>query len=111
MTAPVTAPPGGPAVRSPRREIPRQAEDYTAAAAQRRLAFLAEATGVTPEHRGRYSFDPAVLDGNIENFIGVAQVPVGIVAATVLCGKVSLGAAVVADEWVTAHERLGRNRP
>ena len=24
MTAPVTAPPGGPAVRSPRREIPRQ---------------------------------------------------------------------------------------
>ena len=111
MTAPVTAPPGGPAVRSPRREIPRQAEDYTAAAAQRRLAFLAEATGVTPEHLGRYSFDPAVLDGNIENFIGVAQVPVGIVAATVLCGEVSLGAAVVADEWVTAHERLGRNRP
>ena len=34
-----------------------------------------------------------------------------IVAATVLCGEVSLGAAVVADEWVTAHERLGRNRP
>ena len=66
MTAPVTAPPGGPAVRSPRREIPRQAEDYTAAAAQRRLAFLAETTGVTPEHLGRYSFDPAVLDGNIE---------------------------------------------
>jgi hydroxymethylglutaryl-CoA reductase (NADPH) len=28
-----------------------------------------------------------------------------------LCGEVSLGAAVVADEWVTAHERLGRNRP
>jgi hypothetical protein len=25
--------------------------------------------------------------------------------------EVSLGAAVVADEWVTAHERLGRNRP
>ena len=34
-----------------------------------------------------------------------------IVAATVLCGEVSLGAAVVAGEWVTAHERLGRNRP
>jgi hydroxymethylglutaryl-CoA reductase len=28
-----------------------------------------------------------------------------IVAATVLCGEVSLGAAVVAGEWVTAHER------
>ena len=70
MTAPVTAPPGGPAVRSPRREIPRQAEDYTAAAAGRRRGFLTETTGVTPEHLGRYSFDPAVLDGNIENFMG-----------------------------------------
>jgi hydroxymethylglutaryl-CoA reductase (NADPH) len=34
-----------------------------------------------------------------------------IVAATVLAGDVSLGCAVLADEWVTAHERLGRNRP
>jgi hydroxymethylglutaryl-CoA reductase (NADPH) len=34
-----------------------------------------------------------------------------IVAATVLCGELSLGAAIVADEWVEAHERLGRNRP
>jgi hydroxymethylglutaryl-CoA reductase (NADPH) len=34
-----------------------------------------------------------------------------IVAATVLCGEVSLGAAVVAGDWVDAHERLGRNRP
>jgi hydroxymethylglutaryl-CoA reductase (NADPH) len=34
-----------------------------------------------------------------------------IVAATVLCGEISLGSVVVADEWVEAHERLGRNRP
>jgi hydroxymethylglutaryl-CoA reductase (NADPH) len=34
-----------------------------------------------------------------------------IVAATVLAGDVSLGCAVLADEWVTAHEQLGRNRP
>ncbi len=34
-----------------------------------------------------------------------------IVAATVLCGEISLGSAVVAEEWVDAHERLGRNRP
>jgi hydroxymethylglutaryl-CoA reductase (NADPH) len=34
-----------------------------------------------------------------------------IVAATVLCGELSLGAAVVAEEWVNAHDRLGRNRP
>lgn len=34
-----------------------------------------------------------------------------IVAATVLCGELSLGSAVVAEEWVSSHERLGRNRP
>ena len=34
-----------------------------------------------------------------------------IMGATVLCGELSLGAAVVADEWVDAHDRLGRNRP
>jgi hydroxymethylglutaryl-CoA reductase (NADPH) len=34
-----------------------------------------------------------------------------IVAATVLCGELSLGSAVVAEEWVTAHDQYGRNRP
>ncbi len=33
-----------------------------------------------------------------------------IMAATVLCGELSLGAAVVAEEWVDSHDRLGRNR-
>jgi hydroxymethylglutaryl-CoA reductase (NADPH) len=33
-----------------------------------------------------------------------------IVAATALCGELSLGSAIVAGEWVGAHERLGRNR-
>jgi hydroxymethylglutaryl-CoA reductase (NADPH) len=34
-----------------------------------------------------------------------------IVAATVLCGELSLGSAIVADQWVAAHESLGRNPP
>jgi hydroxymethylglutaryl-CoA reductase (NADPH) len=33
-----------------------------------------------------------------------------IVAATVLAGELSLAAAISAHEWVSAHERLGRNR-
>jgi len=33
-----------------------------------------------------------------------------IVAATVLCGELSLGSAIVADEWVSSHEQYGRNR-
>jgi hydroxymethylglutaryl-CoA reductase (NADPH) len=34
-----------------------------------------------------------------------------IVAATVLCGEVSLGSAIVSEDWVEAHDLLGRNRP
>ncbi|MEZ4883887.1 MAG: hydroxymethylglutaryl-CoA reductase [Chitinophagales bacterium] len=33
-----------------------------------------------------------------------------IIAAVVLCGELSLGAAVAADEWVSSHEQYGRNR-
>ena len=33
-----------------------------------------------------------------------------IVAATVLCGELSLGSAIVAQEWVDAHDLYGRNR-
>jgi hydroxymethylglutaryl-CoA reductase (NADPH) len=34
-----------------------------------------------------------------------------IMAATVLAGELSLGSAVVAEEWVEAHDKHGRNRP
>jgi hydroxymethylglutaryl-CoA reductase (NADPH) len=34
-----------------------------------------------------------------------------IVAATVLCGELSLGSAIVAEEWVESHDLFGRNRP
>jgi hydroxymethylglutaryl-CoA reductase (NADPH) len=91
MTARAAATPGLAPVSPPRREIPRQDDDYTAAAARRRLAFLTETTGAAPEHLGRYSFDPAVLDGNIENFIGVAQVPVGIAGPLLVDGEHARG--------------------
>ena len=34
-----------------------------------------------------------------------------IVAATVLAGELSLASAIAAEEWVEAHDTLGRNRP
>ena len=34
-----------------------------------------------------------------------------IVGAVVLAGDVSLGSAVLAGDWVSSHDRLGRNRP
>ncbi len=33
-----------------------------------------------------------------------------IIGATVLCGELSLGGAMLAGEWVSSHERYGRNR-
>jgi hydroxymethylglutaryl-CoA reductase (NADPH) len=42
--------------------------------------------------------------GNVRKFAEI-------VAATVLCGELSLGSAIVAEEWVDAHDLLGRNRP
>lgn len=34
-----------------------------------------------------------------------------IIAATVLCGELSLSSAIVSDQWVSSHDALGRNRP
>lgn len=34
-----------------------------------------------------------------------------IVAAVVLCGELSLAAAIVSDQWVASHDQFGRNRP
>ena len=74
-----------------RREVPRLDDDYSTTAARQRTAFLADAVGVAPEHVGRYSFDPAVLAGNIENFIGVAQVPIGIAGPLLIDGEHARG--------------------
>lgn len=58
--------------------IPRSQEnDYTREAAEKRRLFLLDQTGVKLEHVGQYSFEPALLPGNIENFTGVVQVPLG----------------------------------
>ena len=64
---------------SERVPVPRDREnDYTRQAAETRAAFVAERTGVTLEHLGAYSFDPATVTGNVEQFLGVAQVPIGL---------------------------------
>jgi len=64
---------------SDREPIPRDSvNDYTPEMAERRAEFLREKTGTTLNHVRRASFDPGVLPGNIENFIGVAQVPIGL---------------------------------
>jgi hydroxymethylglutaryl-CoA reductase (NADPH) len=59
--------------------IPRdEDDDYTREAADARVDFVADQTGVRPEHVASYSFDADEARGNVENFTGVAQVPLGI---------------------------------
>ena len=72
--------------------IPRDAnDDYTPAAADARRSFLTARTGAELEHVGSQSFDPGVLSGNVENFIGVAQVPIGIAGPLLVDGEHAQG--------------------
>jgi hydroxymethylglutaryl-CoA reductase (NADPH) len=72
--------------------IPRHKEDdYTPEVAARRREFLRERTGVSLEHVGQYSFDPGVLPGNVENFSGVAQVPIGVAGPLRINGEHAQG--------------------
>jgi hydroxymethylglutaryl-CoA reductase (NADPH) len=72
--------------------VPRDREDdYTHEAARARRAFATERSGAALEHVGSYSFDPAVLTGNVEHFIGVAQVPIGLAGPLLVNGEHAQG--------------------
>jgi len=52
---------------------------------------LRERTGADLSHVAQYSFDPSVLPGDIENFIGVAQVPIGLAGPLHVLGEHAQG--------------------
>jgi hydroxymethylglutaryl-CoA reductase (NADPH) len=59
--------------------VPRdKLDDYTEAEAAVRRAFVHDHTGVELRDVGVYSVEPRTVAGNIENFTGVAQVPLGV---------------------------------
>src|SRR4051794_24465787 len=75
-----------------RRKIPRQLDgDYTREAADARRDFVREATGAELEHVSSYSFDPDEASGNVENFTGVAQVPIGLAGPLLVDGEHAQG--------------------
>jgi hydroxymethylglutaryl-CoA reductase (NADPH) len=72
--------------------VPRDREDdYTHDAAAARRAFAEQQTGATLEHVGSYSFEPSRLTGNVEHFIGVAQVPIGLAGPLLVNGEHAQG--------------------
>jgi hydroxymethylglutaryl-CoA reductase (NADPH) len=76
----------------PRARIPRDPEqDHTEELAASRRRFIREHTGTDLHHVSSYSLNPAALAGNIENFTGVAQVPIGLAGPLRVQGEHAVG--------------------
>ena len=72
--------------------VPRDREDdYTNEAAAARREFAKEKTGVDLEHVATYAFDPHIAEGNVEHFMGVAQVPLGLAGPLLVNGEHAQG--------------------
>ena len=68
-----------------------KADNYSAEIITARQKFLQEQTNVAFQHITNYSFDPTILRGNLENFIGVAQVPIGLAGPIKVNGEYAQG--------------------
>lgn len=78
------------------KKIPRNEEDdYGEEAIRTRQKFVEEETGTKLEHIKHYSFDPHVLQGNIEHFTGVAQIPMGFAGPVMVNGEHAKGEFLV----------------
>ena len=72
--------------------LPRLKDDgYDLERVAHRRAWLERKTGATLNHLGACSFDPELMRGNIENPIGVAQVPLGVAGPVLVHGQHARG--------------------
>jgi len=73
-------------------KIPRSLKnDFEKEIVEKRIKFIQKYTGITFAHINHYSFDPLLTKGNIENFIGVAQIPLGIAGPLKINGEEAKG--------------------
>jgi hydroxymethylglutaryl-CoA reductase (NADPH) len=70
-------------------------DDYSPEIIKARQKFVEEYTGKKLEHIDKFSFDPNVTKGNIENFTGVAQVPIGFAGPLRVNGEHAQGDFIV----------------
>lgn len=73
-------------------KIPRdRADDYSDAIIRERQQFVEAFTGVKLQHINHYSFDAHATQGNVENFTGVAQIPIGFAGPITINGEHAQG--------------------
>ena len=70
-------------------------DDYSADIIGKRLDFARSFSGMEFEHVSKNSFNPSETQGNIENFIGVAQVPIGLAGPIKINGEHAIGEYLV----------------
>lgn len=70
-------------------------DDYSPEIISKRQDFVREYTGADPKNVFSYSFDPRVAEGNIENFAGVAQIPIGFAGPIKINGEHATGEYLV----------------
>ena len=74
-------------VRIPRDNV----DDYSESAIKARQDFVEQYSGAKLKHLRTYSFDPHTTSGNVENFTGVAQIPIGFAGPLKVNGEYATG--------------------
>ncbi|HNY64642.1 MAG TPA: hydroxymethylglutaryl-CoA reductase [Deltaproteobacteria bacterium] len=78
--------------REARKKLPYdKLDNYSMDIVRKRQDFVEEYTGKPFHHVRQHSFDPAVTKGNIENFTGVAQIPLGFAGPLLIDGEHARG--------------------
>ncbi|HLK47342.1 MAG TPA: hydroxymethylglutaryl-CoA reductase [Bryobacteraceae bacterium] len=91
--------------------IPRSdSDDYDGEMIGRRRQLLEQHLGIRLQHVIHESFDPHRVKGNCENFVGVAQVPIGLAGPLRVCGESANGdylipLATTEGTLVASHNR------
>jgi hydroxymethylglutaryl-CoA reductase (NADPH) len=82
----------GLATKEERVQVPYDKDhDYEKEVIRRRQEFVSSFTGAKLDHLTHYSFDPQETQGNIENFTGVVQVPLGFAGPLMVNGEHAKG--------------------
>ncbi len=74
------------------KRIPRdESDDYKQEIIDERLDFAEKFSDIKLTHIRNYSFDPHILQGNIEHFAGVVQIPIGLAGPIKVNGEHAIG--------------------